>query len=46
MDVVDGGQFFFEKNKQVLAHTMNLSFESFEWQDKLNESRLIRCVNK
>ncbi len=37
---------FFEKFKQTLEHTSNLSFRSFDWQDKIKvEGWPTRCVN-
>jgi hypothetical protein len=36
----------FKENKQVLAHTINHSFKTLEWQDKVKDDIPIKCVNE
>ncbi len=38
--------FFNENGQPTLAHTSNLFFRSFEWQDKIKESWATRSINR
>lgn len=46
MEVVEKGDEFIEKSKQILEHTTQFPLQPFKWENKEQENGAYKCVNK
>ncbi len=46
MEVVEKGDKFIKKSKQILEHTTQFPLQPFEWENKEQENGAYKCVYK